>query len=51
MMSTLGLVLIIILILALFGTVPNWHGSGLGAPGIVTVILVIIVVLVLMGRL
>lgn len=50
---TLGTILIILLILALVGAIPNWgysRGWGYGPSGIVGVILVIVVVLALLGR-
>lgn len=53
-MSTLGIVLLVILILLLVGAFPSWGYSanwGHGPFGIVGVILVIVVVLLLMGRL
>jgi len=49
----LGTILLIILILALLGTVPAFphsRGWGYGPSGIVGVILVIVLVLLLMGR-
>lgn len=52
-MSTLGLVLIVILILVLVGALPRWgysSGWGYGPTGIVGVVLVVLVVLALMGR-
>jgi hypothetical protein len=53
-MSTLGIVLLIILILLLIGAVPSWgysRGWGYGPSGIVGVILIIVIILLLMGRL
>ena len=53
-MSTLGIVLIVILILLLVGAVPSWGHSrswGYGPSGILGVILVIVIILLLMGRL
>ncbi len=50
---TLSTVLIIILILALIGAIPNWgysRGWGYGPSGIVGLILVVVVVLALLGR-
>lgn len=50
----LGTILIIILILALIGSLPRWGHSrswGYAPSGGVGVILVILIVLVLMGRL
>jgi hypothetical protein len=49
----LGTILLIILILALIGTVPAFphsRGWGYGPSGIIGVILVIVLVLLLMGR-
>lgn len=53
-MSTLGLILVIILVLALIGALPRWgysRGWGGGPSGIVGLILVIVIVLALTGRL
>lgn len=53
-MSTLGIVLIVILVLLLVGAVPSWGHSrswGYGPSGILGVILVIVIILLLMGRL
>ena len=53
-MSTLGIVLLVILILLLVGAVPNWgysRGWGYGPSGIIGVILIIVIILLLMGRL
>ena len=50
----MGLVLVIILILLLFGGLPRWGYSrnwGYGPSGILGVILVIVVILLLLGRL
>ena len=50
----LGTILLIILILALIGAIPNWgysRGWGYGPSGIVGLILVVVVILLLMGRL
>jgi len=52
-MSTLGIVLLIILILLLIGAVPSWgysRGWGYGPSGIIGVILIIVIILLLMGR-
>jgi hypothetical protein len=48
----MGLVLLILLLLVLFGGLPRWgyHSYGYGPSGIVGVILVIVLVLFLMGR-
>jgi hypothetical protein len=53
-MSTLGIVLIVILILLLVGAVPSWGHSrswGYGPSGILGVILIIVIILLLTGRL
>lgn len=50
---TLGTILVIILILVLIGTIPNWgysRGWGYGPSGIVGVLLVVVLVLALLGR-
>jgi hypothetical protein len=50
---TLGTILVIILILALIGAIPNWgysRGWGYGPSGIVGVVLVIVLILLLLGR-
>lgn len=50
---TLGTILIILLILALVGAIPNWGYSrswGYGPSGGVGLILVVVLILVLMGR-
>lgn len=52
-MSTLGIVLIIILVLALAGVLPIWPYAaswGHGPVGIVTVLLVVVIVLLLLGK-
>ena len=52
-MSTLGIVLLIILILLLIGAVPSWgysRGWGYGPSGIIGVILIVVIILLLMGR-
>ena len=48
----MGLVLLILLLLVLFGGLPRWgyHSYGYGPSGIVGVILVIVLILFLMGR-
>jgi hypothetical protein len=49
----LGTILLIILILALIGTVPAFphsRGWGYGPSGIIGVVLVVVLVLLLMGR-
>lgn len=50
---TLSTILIIILILALLGALPNWPHSrawGYGPSGLVGTILIILVILALLGR-
>lgn len=50
----LGTVLLIILILALVGAMPNWgysRGWGYGPSGGLGLVVVILIILVLMGRL
>lgn len=49
----LGLVLLIILVVVLFGGLPNWgyHHYGWGPSGIVGIILIVVVILLVMGRL
>ena len=50
---TLGTILIILLILALIGAIPNWGHSrswGYGPSGGIGLILVVVLILVLMGR-
>jgi len=46
-------ILIILLIFALLGGLPNlgWHNYGWGPSGIVGVILIVLVIFLLMGRL
>jgi hypothetical protein len=51
---SLGMVLLIVLILALVGVIPNWpHSRGWGyAPGgVVGLILIVLLILMLTGRL
>jgi hypothetical protein len=50
---SLGALLVIILILALVGAIPNWGYSrswGYGPSGVVGIVLVVVIVLLLMGR-
>jgi hypothetical protein len=50
---SLGALLVIIIVLALVGAIPNWGYSrswGYGPSGVLGVVLVIVVVLLLMGR-
>ena len=54
MMSPLGLIILVVLLLALFGGLPmhGWSaGWGYGPSGIIGVLVVVVVVLLLMGRL
>jgi Protein of unknown function (DUF3309) len=48
----MGLILLIVLIVLLFGGLPRWgyHSYGYGPSGIVGVILVIVLILFLLGR-
>ena len=48
----MGLILLIVLILLLFGSLPRWgyHSYGYGPSGIVGTILIIILILILLGR-
>jgi hypothetical protein len=48
----MGLILLIVLILFLFGGLPRWgyHSYGYGPSGIVGVILVVVLILFLLGR-
>lgn len=51
-MSTLGLVLIVVLVLLLLGAVPAWGHSrewGFGPSGLLGILLVIVIVLALTG--
>lgn len=53
-MSTLGIVLLVLLILLLVGAVPTWGHSrswGYGPSGILGVILIVVLILLLTGRL
>ena len=52
-MSTLGLILLIVIVLLLVGAAPRWSYSrdwGYGPSGVLGIVLVIILILVLMGR-
>jgi len=52
--TSIGTVLLIILVLALLGVIPVWphaRGWGYGPTGIVGVLLVIVLVLLVLGRL
>jgi len=48
----MGLILLIVLIVLVFGGLPNWgyHSYGYGPSGIVGAILVIVLILFLLGR-
>ena len=51
---SLGTILLIILVLALFGALPTWPHSqswGYGPSGLVGTVVVILIILLLMGRL
>ncbi len=51
---SLGLLLLIVLVVLLFGSVPTWRyssGWGYGPSGILGVVLVVVIVLLVMGRL
>ena len=49
----MGLVLIVVVLLLLFGGLPTWgyHSYGWGPSGIVAVVLLILIVLLVTGRL
>lgn len=52
-MSTLGLIILIIVVLILVGAVPRWPHSrswGYGPSGGIGLILVILIVLILLGK-
>jgi hypothetical protein len=52
-MSTLGLILLIVIILALLGAVPRWPHSrswGYMPSGTLGLVLIIVVVLILLGQ-
>jgi hypothetical protein len=52
-MSTLGIVLVVILILLLVGAFPSWPhaaGWGYGPSGLLGVILIVVVILLVLGR-
>ena len=48
----MGLILLIVLIVLLFGSLPHWgyHSYGYGPSGIVGTILIIVLILFLLGR-
>jgi hypothetical protein len=51
---SLGTILVIVLLLALIGALPNWQystGWGYYPSGILGIVLIVIVVMILMGRL
>jgi hypothetical protein len=51
---SLGLILLIILVVLLFGSIPTWgysSGWGYGPSGILGIVLIVIIVLLVMGRL
>ena len=51
-MSTLGIVLLVLLVLLLLGAVPAWphsRGWGYGPSGILGLLLVVVIVLALVG--
>ena len=52
-MSTLGLILLVVLVLMLLGAVPRWGHSknwGYGPSGVLGTILIIVLILVLLGK-
>jgi hypothetical protein len=53
-MTTVGIVLLILVVLLLFGALPAWPYAahwGYGPSGVLTIILVIVVILLIAGRL
>jgi Protein of unknown function (DUF3309) len=48
----MGLILLIVLLLLLFGGLPRWgyHSYGYGPSGILGVILIVVLILFLLGR-
>ncbi|HPS02248.1 MAG TPA: DUF3309 family protein [Candidatus Sumerlaeota bacterium] len=52
-MSTLGIILLVVLVILAFGGLPRWgyHRYGYGPSGLMGTILVIVLILALMGRL
>ena len=52
-MSTLGIVVLILLVFLAFGGLPRWgyHNYGYGPSGLVGTILVIVLILAVLGRL
>lgn len=52
-MSTVGVILLIVVILLLVGAFPAWPHSqswGYGPPGLIGIVLIVLVVLLLMGK-
>lgn len=49
----MGLILLVIILVLLFGGLPNWgyHSYGYGPSGVLGVVLVIVIILVVLGRL
>jgi O-antigen ligase len=51
-MSTLGIILIVVLVLLLLGAIPSWGHSrnwGYGPSGLIGVLLIIVIILALTG--
>ncbi|MCW5714127.1 MAG: DUF3309 domain-containing protein [Bauldia sp.] len=51
-MSTLGIILIVILVLLLLGAFPSWgysRGWGYGPSGLIGILLIIVIILALTG--
>lgn len=51
-MSTLGIVLLVVLVLLLFGAAPAWphsRGWGYGPVGILGLLLIVVIILALVG--
>jgi len=52
-MSTLGIIILIVILLALVGALPTWGHSrswGYAPSGVLGLVLIILVILLLMGR-
>lgn len=52
-MSTLGIVLVVLLVVLLVGSTPSWgysRGWGYGPSGLVGVLLIVLILLLLTGR-
>lgn len=50
----MGLILLIVLLVLLFGTLPHWPyaaGWGYGPSGVLGIVLIVVIILVLTGRL